>query len=278
MEISAKMLQVDEFPVDEKYYREIMNEFSKFGLSVNQIKVFFFLSKFGPMVAIEISRKLRITRTEVYQILTSLQNKGIVLASFQHPIEFSALSLNKAILVMVNTESDRLNALKKSEVTLKKIWDKIPSMSNNTEQTVEQFQVLRGENQINSKIINMISKTKKEFLILGCEKDFYKFYYADFLDILEKYSIDYRLLISTKNKELNIFNNIKDSRIKILPSTVKDNLCFLISDSEEILFYIKNTSSNNIEDTAIWTNSKSIVYSNSLLLSTLWPKSKVICQ
>ncbi len=278
MEIGAKMLQVVELAVDEKYYKEITNEFSKFGLSVNQIKVFYFLSKFGPMVAIEISRKLRITRTEVYQILTSLQNKGIVLASFQHPIEFSALSLNKAILVMVNTESDRLNTLKKSEVTLKKIWDKIPSMSNNTEQTVEQFQVLRGENQINSKIINMISKTKKEFLILGCEKDFYKFYYADFLDILEKYSIDYRLLISTKNKELNIFNNIKDSRIKILPSTVKDNLCFLISDSEEILFYIKNTSSNNIEDTAIWTNSKSIVYSNSLLLSTLWPKSKVICQ
>lgn len=278
MEIGAKMLQVVELAVDEKYYKEITNEFSKFGLSVNQIKVFYFLSKFGPMVAIEISRKLRITRTEVYQILTSLQNKGIVLASFQHPIEFSALSLNKAILVMVNTESDRLNTLKKSEVTLKKIWDKIPSMPNNTEQTVEQFQVLRGENQINSKIINMISKTKKEFLILGCEKDFYKFYYADFLDILEKYSIDYRLLISTKNKELNIFNNIKDSRIKILPSTVKDNLCFLISDSEEILFYIKNTSSNNIEDTAIWTNSKSIVYSNSLLLSTLWPKSKVICQ
>ena len=278
MEISAKMLQVDEFPVDEKYYREIMNEFSKFGLSVNQIKVFFFLSKFGPMVAIEISRKLRITRTEVYQILTSLQNKGIVLASFQHPIEFSALSLNKAILVMVNTESDRLNTLKKSEVTLKKIWDKIPSMSNNTEQTVEQFQILRGENQINSKIINMISKTKKEFLILGCEKDFYKFYHADFLDILEKYSIDYRLLISTKTKELSIFNNIQDSRVKILPSTVKDNLYFLISDGEEILFYIKNTSSNNIEDTAFWTNSKSIVYSNSLLLTTLWSKSKSICQ
>jgi len=272
------MLQVEEYPVAEKYYREIMNEFLKFGLSVNQIKVFFFLSKYGSMVAIEISRKLRITRTEVYQILTSLQNKGIVLASFQHPIEFSAVSLNKAILVLVNAESDRLNALKKSEVTLKKIWDKIPNMPNNTEQTTEQFQILRGKNQINSKIINMISKTKKEFLILGCEKDFYKFYHADFLDILEKYSIDYKLLISTKNKELSIFNNIQDSRVKILPSTVKENLCFLISDNEEILFYIKNTSSNNIEDTAIWTNSKSIIYSNSLLLTTLWPKSKVICQ
>lgn len=272
------MLQVEELPVDEKYYREAMDEFLKFGLSVNQIKIFFFLSKFGPNVAIEISRKLRIIRTEVYQILTSLQNKGMVLASFQHPIEFSALSLNKAILVLVNAESDRLNALKKSEVALKKIWDKIPSMTNNTEQTVEQFQILRGKNQINSKIINMISKTKKEFLILGCEKDFYKFYHADFLDILEKHSIDYKLLISTKNKELSIFNNIHNSRVKILPSAVKDNLCFLISDNEEVLFYLKNTSDSKIEDTAIWTNSESIVYSKSLLLTTLWPKSKVICQ
>jgi len=278
MEISAKMLQVEELPVVEKYYREAMNEFSKFGLSVNQTKIFFFLSKFGPNIATDISRKLRITRTEVYQILTSLQNKGIVLASFQHPIEFSALPFNKAILVLVNAESDRLNALKKSEVTLNKIWDKIPSTYNNTEQTEEQFQILRGKNQINSKIINMISKTKKEFLILGCEKDFYKFYNADFLDILEKHSIDCKLLISTKNKELGIFNNIKNSRVKILPSMVKDNLCFLISDNEEVLFYLKNISDRKVEDTAIWTNSKSIVYSKSLLLTTLWPKSKVICQ
>jgi len=278
MEISAKMLQVEELPVDEKYYKEAMNEFLKFDLSVNQIKIFFFLSKFGSNTATEISRKLRITRTEVYQILNSLQNRGIVLASFQHPIEFSALSLSKAILVLVNAEYDRLNALKKSEVTLKKIWGKIPSMPNYTEQTGEQFQILRGKNQINSKIINMISKTKKEFLILGCEKDFYKFYNADFLDILEKHSIDCKLLISTKNKELGIFKNIQNSRVKILPSTVKDNLCFLISDSEEVLFYLKDISDRKIEDTAIWTNSKSIVYSKSLLLTTLWPKSKVICQ
>jgi len=278
MEISAKMLQVEELPVDEKYYKEAMNEFLKFDLSVNQIKIFFFLSKFGSNTATEISRKLRITRTEVYQILNSLQNRGIVLASFQHPIEFSALSLSKAILVLVDAEYDRLNALKKSEVTLKKIWSKIPSMPNNTEQTGEQFQILRGKNQINSKIINMISKTKKEFLILGCEKDFYKFYNADFLDILEKHSIDCKLLISTKNKELGIFKNIQNSRVKILPSTVKDNLCFLISDSEEVLFYLKDISDRKIEDTAIWTNSKSIVYSKSLLLTTLWPKSKVICQ
>ena len=81
---------------------------------------------------------------------------------------------------------------------------------------------------------------------------------VDELSVDEKYSIDYKLLISTKNKELSIFNNIQDSRIKILQSMVKENLCFLISDNEEILFSIKNTSSNNIEDTAIWINSKNV--------------------
>ncbi len=69
-----------------------------------------------------------------------------------------------------------------------------------------------------------------------------------------------------------------DSRIKILPSTVQDNLCFLISHNEEVILYLKNISDRKVEDTAIWTNSKSIVYSKSLLLTTLWPKSKVICQ
>jgi len=100
-------------PVDVEQYEEIRNELLKFGLTSNQVKVFFYLGKFGSKTAIEISRSLRMPRTETYHLLSSLQSKGIVSSSFNHPTKFSSVPLDKAIVALINAESARLNSLKK---------------------------------------------------------------------------------------------------------------------------------------------------------------------
>jgi len=41
---------------------------------------------------------------------------------------------------------------------------------------------------------------KKECRILGSEKDFVKFYHANFLDVLEEQNIDYKLLTPISKK------------------------------------------------------------------------------
>ena len=67
----------------------------------------------------------------------------------------------------------------------------------------EKFKVLQGGNQVNSKIFDMILTAKSECRILGSEKDFMKFYHANFLDALEEHvKLITRLLtpISKKSK------------------------------------------------------------------------------
>jgi len=273
MGITANMMQLGTFPVDKVDFEKIRDTLVLFGLTPNQSKVFFYLGKIGSKTASEISKAVEIPRSETYHLLTALQNKGIVEASFQHPIQFSALSINKAIDVLINTETERLNRLKKSAPELEKMWKKVPgNTSDLEEESEEKFKVLQGGNQVNSKIFDMILNAKKECRILGSEKDFMKFYHANFLDALEEQKIDYKLLTPITNKSKYIFDDIDKSKVKNLCSSVKDNLCFLIKDDEEVLFFIRNEG-NNKEMRAIWTNSETIIYSKALLFNNIWTKT-----
>jgi sugar-specific transcriptional regulator TrmB len=204
-------------------------------------------------------------------LLTALQNKGIVSATFEHPIKFSVLPIQEAIHVLVSTETERLKKLKKSGPILEKLWEKIPGFTadSNTEPE-EKFQVLQGGNQVNSKIFDMILNAKNQCRIFGSEKDMIKFYHANFFEALNKHGIDYKILSPVSKKSQYIFKNMDKTKIKELCSTVKDNLCFLIKDDDEVLFFIKNSTGSNREMRAICTNSETIIYSKSLLFNNYW--------
>jgi sugar-specific transcriptional regulator TrmB len=274
METTSNTLQLGMYPVDRTDYEGVKEYLITFGLTPNQIKVFFYLGKIGAKTASEIAKAVKVPRSETYHLLTALQNKGIVEASFQHPIKFTSLSIKKAVHVLLNTETERLNKLKKSGPELEKIWDKIPGSATNIEEKEEEkFKVLQGGNQVNSKIFDMILNAKNECRILGSEKDFMKFYHANFLDALEEHQMDYKLLTPIIKKSKYIFDELDKSKVKNLGSTVKENLCFLIKDDDEVLFFIKNEGSNK-EMRAIWTNSETIIYSKALLFSNLWSKTE----
>ncbi len=274
MEMASGTVQLGMFPVDKSNYEKVKENLVNFGLTPNQMKVFFYLGKIGAKTASEIAKAVNVPRSETYHLLTALQNKGIVEASFQHPIKFTSISIKKAVRVLLNTETDRLNKLKKSGPELEKIWEMIPrATSDIKEEYEEKFKVLQGGNQVNSKIFDMILNSKKECRILGSEKDFMKFYHANFLDALEEHEMDYKLLTPISKKSKYIFDDLNKSKIKNLCSTVKGNLCFLIKDDDEVLFFIRNEGSNK-EMRAIWTNSETIIYSKALLFDNIWAKTE----
>ncbi len=256
---------------------QLQDQFSKFGLTANQIKVYIFLGKYGSKTAPEVCRALKLPRTETYHLLTTLQNKGIVSATFQHPIKFSALPLSNAIKSMVNTEKERIKKLEKQEEELTKLWDTIPNYHNEPDLIKEdKFQMLQGENQIYGKINDMIINTKNEFQIIGNEKDFLKFYHANFLEPLDKSDIEFKMLTKSSTRTLYVFDEIDRTNVKKIPSTTDGDICFVIKDNEEILFFMKNSESGKENITAMWTNSSAMIYSKKLLFDLLLSKSKSI--
>ena len=254
---------------------KVQSELFQYGLTSNQSKVFIYLGKYGAKTAPEVCKALKLPRTETYHLLSALQNKGIVSATFQHPIQFVALPLNKAIWILVNSEKERVKSLEQMEKGLSELWDNIPTFDSLHEDVEEKFQMLQGGNQIQSKITEMTDGFKDEFLILGSEKDYIKLYHGEFLESFIKSKQKFRLLSACSEKTTYIFDNLERKNIKKLDKDIQNHLCFILKDDSELLFFTKNANSPT-EPFAMWTNSKSMVYSMKLLFESLWTNSKNI--
>lgn len=257
-------------------FDKLKDELAKFGVTPNQSKVYIYLGKYGSKTAPEVSKALKLPRTESYHLLTSLQNRGLVSATFQHPIRFSAEPLNKAIWTLVNAEKERVNTLEKQEESIVKLWHSIPEFNSVTETKEDKFQVLQGINQINSKIKEMTSITEKEFLIIGSEKDFLNFYRLDVFEKVNKKGVAIGMLVSISDKSLHIFDGIDRTKIRKMSENIKKNLCFIIRDDKEIIFFIKNATQSPQKTSALWTDSETMTYSMKILFQSIWSKSKNI--
>src|SRR5712692_9227611 len=261
----------------EMLLEKLKNELSKFGLTANQSKVYLFLEKYGPSTATQVSKTLKVPRTETYHLLTNLQNKGIVSATFQHPIRFSALSLDKAIGVLINAEKERVKNLESQEKNLVDLWGTIPNFKVNQDDIKDgKFQMLQGVNQMTGKINDMISNTKKSIQILASEKDFMKFYHAGFLEKIKDANMEPQLISSSSKKTAYIFEGRLKEKVKRLPLKVKEDLCFVIKDDDQLLLFMKSPSESPQNIIAMWTDSFSMIYTLKLLFTYIWSNSKYL--
>jgi len=254
---------------------KLREDLAKFGLTANQAKVYIFLGKYGSKTAPEVCKSLKLPRTETYHLLTTLQNKGIVSATFQHPIRFTALPLEKAVWVLVNAEKERVNSLQQQEKSITELWNTIPEFTTTPESKENKFQMLQGNNQVNSKIREMVNTVESNILVLGSEKDYLKFYHADFFEPLSKSDTKYKILASLSDRSMYIFDEVDRNQVRMVPSDIQENLCFILKDDSELLFFIKNAS-QPADVTAIWTDSESMIYSMKTLFNSIWTKSKNI--
>lgn len=256
---------------------KVQTELVKFGLTPNEAKVFIYLAKYGYKRAVEIAKSIQIPRTETYHLLSSLQNKGLVMATFQHPIKFNAVPFDKALKILINIEKERLRNFERKQKDLLTLWDTLPdlSMDNDTTQH-EKFQILEGQIQVYSKAKDMRSRAAQEVLVLGYEKDYLKLYHYDFMDTLDALlgaGVTVKLLASFSSHSLDMFNGIRPETIRQIPQNVNAPLCFVTIDRSELLFFIKNTGINNKDILAIWTDCKPFIEAMHILFSELWKNS-----
>ncbi len=259
----------------KSHLEQVQHQLAKYGLTGNQSKVYIFLGKYGAKTAPEVCKALKLPRTETYHLLSALQNKGIVSATFQHPIKFTALSLDKAIWILVNSEKERVRSLEKMEGELSELWSNIPTFNSVPKDDEEKYQMLKGTNQIHSKITEMTDGFSEELLLLGSEKDFLRLYHADFLEPFVKSKQKFRILSSCSSKTIYIFDDLERKNIKSMSKEVQDNLCYVLKDNSELLFFTKNANTSK-EPFAMWTDSPALVYSMKLLFESLWKVSKNI--
>ena len=94
----------------ENPIHELNRMLVRYDLTPNQSKVYLFLSKIGVKTASEISKALKIPRTETYHLLSTLQQKGIIFSVFGKPTKFNAAQdeTNESFLNVVSYKYKKL--------------------------------------------------------------------------------------------------------------------------------------------------------------------------
>lgn len=255
---------------------KLEEQFATLGLSGNQFKVFLYIGKYGSKTAIEICRALRMHRTEVYSLLKRLMNLGIVSATLERPIRFRAVPPDVAMEIILDAEKERLRSIEMQKTSVLDLWNTLPNfMRGNLEEVEEKFQIIKGVDQIHSKMKQMISQSKEEFLIAGSEKNYLQFYHADIFSSLGECKAEQRFVTTSDERSFYVFETINGSKVRKIPLGMVNSFpSFAIRDGEEILLLLgKADAKSRKAQTAIWTDSIEMINSLQLLFRLVWSQS-----
>ncbi len=249
----------------------------KFGLTPNQAKVYIYLGKYGSKTAPEVFKALNLPRTETYFILNTLERRGILTSELTSPTRYTTLSIENMVLAIVNAEKEKLSILANQKNEVAEMWNDLPAFAVETNETKnDKVQMLQGSPQIHSKMIDMIKSAREQLLILCTEKDIYRFYHAEMIDLLANYMIDFRIIISPAQTLPNFLNGIDKRHLRLMPRNNTENQCFVIKDNAEVLQFLRNANYSPYNAFSLWTDSKSMTDSMKMLFDFAWESAESI--
>ncbi|MDA4128214.1 MAG: TrmB family transcriptional regulator [Thaumarchaeota archaeon] len=130
------------------------------GLTGTEIKAYVSLLRGGTMTANDVSRQARIPYSKVYQALESLHRKGWVDVQKSRPVIFTARPPDAAIEELKSKyDTERRE---KEQLALKELMG---IYENRGEQEKQDIWIMRGDNEIISRVKNLILNCRNEMLI-----------------------------------------------------------------------------------------------------------------
>jgi sugar-specific transcriptional regulator TrmB len=265
---------------DKAFVKELMtieDALSRFGLLKNEIRVYVYLARAGEKKAAEIAEAISLHRTETYRILRDLEKKGIVFSAFEKPLKFTAVSLEKAIDLLIKAQKVKIVLLEREKDGLVKLWSTMPQpkVENNKKDI---FQILEGEQQVILKSDEILRRTENEIKIFAPSQYMAQLYHSEFTDNLERFSKKLKVTLLTDNslKSRFFLEKLKLANHKCRVVDAKNLPCFIVSDSKELLIVIQkgaqekdNLGKKKPKVVALWTNYNAFVETLEMLFSKL---------
>jgi HTH-type transcriptional regulator, sugar sensing transcriptional regulator len=260
-----------------------------FGLTKNEAELYVFLTKHGVLRCGEIAKRMKKHTAQIYRILKTLQNKGLVESTLEAPARFAAVSLETIIDQHIKAKHDEAALIEKTRNEVLTYWKSIRQPI--LEPSLEKFVVIEGDSKIYAKISQMVKETKNTLCIATTVRDISQ---ADQFGVFDAISI--HPLKSTV--QFHVLTELSDQNINVmkafLKKTPKPNFEFkgrnpdsglklspqmAIRDEDEILLSITPglvAAAPRKDDVCLWTNCKSLVQAFTAVFEELWQNGSEI--
>lgn len=228
------------------------------GFGKNEIEVYTNLITMKDSTVLEISKKTSIHRSNIYEALSNLTNRGLVF-NFEDPVKkYSAK--NPKIL---------LEFLKSKQLELKDILKKIEQKTCTSKES--KIGKIKGKTALIESLFNLL-KLKEPMYVYGMKKNTHEIL-GPIIKNLEKERLDKKIKIkiiydSGSDKIMRIMDKKEMLEVKSLPSIYNSDITtWVCKDSVLIVNWTKNISITKIED-------EEIAKSYSQYFNLLWNGAK----
>jgi len=266
--------------VDLEYLNnKIIRTLLDLGLTDAEARVLVFMNKKGERKVQEIAKNLQIPRTHMYNVLQSLQSKGLVVSTIERPAKYRALPLDEAVDFLIDSYRHKLHSLEKAGEVISHDWSLLQEyevVRNPELEPVEQsLQIISGEHQIYSKAKNLIMRATNEVNVFANLGNLAKISHAgitDKLQLLASNGTVVKILTNLTSYQKSLLEEINTCKIREIPPHFNDKLHFIIVDCKELLLLNLDISK---EASGMWTNSRSFVDAMSFLFTVGWRSASV---
>ncbi len=216
--------------------KEIIDEFQKIGLNKYESKAFVALLKEDTLTAGEISKKANIPRPRTYDILESLEEKGMCSIQPGRPTKYKSNPLEEAIRnLKEKKKKEHEREIKKMDEVKNKIQTKLKERKGRREKTKQNphdfLWFLRNKEKLNSKIRKLLEEAREE-IVLATDTE-------DALEHIKEYGKEFQ---EAKNRGTNIkiitYNTDEIERLAEFAEIQKNNHKhrFMTIDDHSVLF------------------------------------------
>lgn len=237
----------------------MIEQLQELGLSNTESKIYLALLEIGKSGAGEITKKSKVNRTNVYDALERLIEKGIVSYVSEN---------NKRLFEAVNPKRFQ-EILESKQESLKKTIEELKSKFNKTQKD-EDASVFRGKEGIKSIFEDVINE-KKDLFAYGAEsrfKEMFPFYQKHWNDQRAKLKINVKMIYNEKVKSGKKQEDLKLLDMKFLPETYDfPSMVMIYADKVVTVVWLE-------EPFAFMIKSKEAVKSNMNFFDLLWKIAK----
>jgi sugar-specific transcriptional regulator TrmB len=100
----------------------VLDALVSLGLTQRDAQVYIYLAKKGPFGEEDLAKTMKLTKQQLHSCLRKLEAKGMVIASLEPLVQFSAVSLERVIDQLLKAKEEQGKALQASRKKLLSSW------------------------------------------------------------------------------------------------------------------------------------------------------------
>lgn len=245
----------------------------EYGLTKNEARILFFLAKTGPSRASEVSRTVKINRTETYRTIRNLQRRGLVEATFERPVRFQSIPFVKCLEMLIDERRAKIRLLERRGENLRRIFETIPL--DPAPQEIERFQVVESRIRIEQRLQSMYAQAKKSVMTVLSSSESIRADTSGLFDLLIRAiltGVKVRAITAIDESNLGVVEKLCEIiEVRHLDLKTRPVPRVSIIDDDEALFEITTADEpQRGEEVALWINSLAFVGNLKAYFEEIW--------